>query len=100
MDDILVCASNETHLDLTLDLTIQAIEAAGFVVHPDKIQRLCPLTYLGLRIHETTIALQQLAIADEPWTLRNLQQLCGTVNWVRPLLGISTESLAPLFNLL
>lgn len=98
MDDVLVCASNETHLDL--DLTIQAIEAAGFVVHPDKIRRLCPLTYLGLRIHKMTIALQQLAIADEPWTLRNLQQLCGTVNWVRPLLGISTESLAPLFNLL
>lgn len=61
---------------------------------------MCPLTYLGLRIRETAIAPQQLAIADEPQTLRDLQQLCGTVNWVRPLLGISTESLSPLFNLL
>ncbi|NXH27523.1 POK8 protein, partial [Myiagra hebetior] len=56
--------------------------------------------YLGLRIQETTIAPQKLFIADEPQTLRDLQQLCGMVSWVGPLLGISPESLAPLFNLL
>lgn len=32
---------------------------------------MCPLTYLGLRIRETAIAPQQLAIADEPQTLRD-----------------------------
>ncbi|NXA89538.1 POK19 protein, partial [Melanocharis versteri] len=29
-----------------------------------------------------------------------LHQLCGSVNWVRPLLGITTEEMAPLFNCL
>lgn len=29
-----------------------------------------------------------------------MQQLYGSINWVRPLLGISSEDLAPLFNLL
>ncbi|NWV24583.1 PO113 protein, partial [Origma solitaria] len=29
-----------------------------------------------------------------------VHQLCGQINWIRPYLGISTEILAPLFNLL
>lgn len=100
MDDVLVCAQDESYLDQILEMTIRAIEAAGFEVHPDKIQRLCPLTYLGLCIQESTVAPQQLTIADEPRTLWDLQQLCGTVNWVRLLLRISAESLALRFNLL
>ncbi|RMC22072.1 hypothetical protein DUI87_02944 [Hirundo rustica rustica] len=44
--------------------------------------------------------LQQIAIKDDPKTLFDLQQLCGSINWVRPLLGIMTEDLSPLFNLL
>ncbi|XP_014118271.1 PREDICTED: uncharacterized protein LOC106628956 [Pseudopodoces humilis] len=42
----------------------------------------------------------QLTIRDDPKTLWDLHQLCGSINWVRPLLGITTEVLAPLFNLL
>ena len=61
---------------------------------------MCPLPYLGLQIHEMTVTPQHLAITDETQTLCNFKELCGTVNWVQPLLGISTESLAPLFNLL
>ncbi|RMB92639.1 hypothetical protein DUI87_30948 [Hirundo rustica rustica] len=41
----------------------------------------------------------QIAI-DNPRTLRDLQQLCGNINWVRNLIGITTEDLVPLFNLL
>ncbi|NXC11696.1 POK18 protein, partial [Orthonyx spaldingii] len=47
-----------------------------------------------------TIVPQQLTIEDNPKTLRDLHQLCGSINWVRPLLGITTEDLSPLFNLL
>ncbi|NWY96093.1 POK18 protein, partial [Loxia curvirostra] len=43
---------------------------------------------------------QQLSIRDNPKTLRALHSLCGSINWVRPLLGLTTEDLAPLFNLL
>ncbi|NXB87454.1 POK6 protein, partial [Vidua chalybeata] len=32
--------------------------------------------------------------------LRDLQQLCGTITWIRPLLGLTTEELLPLFHLL
>ncbi|KAF4795796.1 hypothetical protein TURU_090073 [Turdus rufiventris] len=51
-------------------------------------------------IHERTIVPQQLAIRNDPKTLRDLHSVCGSINWIRPLLGIATEDLAPLFNLL
>lgn len=33
-------------------------------------------------------------------TLAYVHQLCGSLNWVRPWLDLTTEDLAPLFNLL
>ncbi|NXH51293.1 POK11 protein, partial [Rhabdornis inornatus] len=72
----------------------------GFEISKDKIQFSSPWTYLGLRIQDQTVVPQQLVIRDDPKTLRDLHQLWGSINWVRPLLGITTEDLAPLFNLL
>ncbi|NXI06316.1 POK11 protein, partial [Pachycephala philippinensis] len=100
MDDVLICAPDDTYLNLTLEKTIQAIEKAGFEIQQEKILRTCPWTYLGLHIGERTVVPQQLTIRDDPRTLRDLHQLCGSINWVCPLLGVKTEDLAPLFNLL
>ncbi|NWI37754.1 POK18 protein, partial [Picathartes gymnocephalus] len=33
-------------------------------------------------------------------TLQDLQQLLGEINWVRPVLGITNDELAPFFDLL
>ncbi|NXU43761.1 POK11 protein, partial [Drymodes brunneopygia] len=100
MDDVLICAPEKTYLDLTLTEVINAIERAGMEVHPEKIQRTAPWRYLGTRIAETTISPQLLGIQDHPSTLWELHQLCGSINWVRPLLGLTTTELAPLFQLL
>ncbi|KFO57792.1 hypothetical protein N302_06413, partial [Corvus brachyrhynchos] len=100
MDDILICASEKTYLDVTVKRTIEAIEEAGLEICEDKVQYTSPWTYLGFQIHERTIVPQQLAIQDDPKTLRYLHKLCGSINWIRPLLGITTEDLAPLFSLL
>lgn len=80
--------------------TIQAIETTGFEISQDKIPFSSPWTYLGLWIQECTIIPQQLTIRDDPKTLRDLHQLCASTNWVHSVLGITTEDLAPLFNLL
>ncbi|NWR26046.1 POK11 protein, partial [Emberiza fucata] len=72
----------------------------GLGIREDKIQYTNPWTYLGVQIRERTIIPQQLTINDISKTLRDLHSLCGSINWVRPLLGITTEDLAPLFNLL
>ncbi|NWH42364.1 POK18 protein, partial [Chloropsis hardwickii] len=100
MDDILVCASEKTYLDKAVKKTIETIEKAGFEIHEDKMQYTNPWTYLRFQIHERTIVPQQLAIRDDPKTLTDLHSLCGSINWIRPLLGVTTEDLAPLFNLL
>ncbi|XP_017599758.1 PREDICTED: endogenous retrovirus group K member 18 Pol protein-like [Corvus brachyrhynchos] len=87
-------------LATVLDLTINALVAAGFELRDKKIQRMPPWKYLGLEITKRTVVLQKLAIQMNIKTLADVHQLCGSLNWVRPWLGLSNEDLAPLFDLL
>ncbi|XP_066194281.1 uncharacterized protein [Sylvia atricapilla] len=100
MDYVLLCAKDQTDLEDVLKATMNAIEEAGFEIQPEKIQLTSPWNYLGLRVCERTVTPQQVVINTNPRTLNKVQQLCASINWVRPLLGISSEDLAPLFNLL
>ncbi|RMC14893.1 hypothetical protein DUI87_07070 [Hirundo rustica rustica] len=100
MDDVLVCAPNDDVLSHALDLTINALIAAGFELQEEKVQRMPPWRYLGLEISKRTIVLQKLEIKTKVSTLTDVHQLCGALNWVRPWLGLTTEDLAPLFDLL
>ncbi|NWR25763.1 PO113 protein, partial [Emberiza fucata] len=100
MDDILVCAPTDEMLAHALDLTINALVVAGFELQAEKIQRMPPWRYLGLEITKRTIVPQKLAINTNVQTLVDAHQLCGSLNWVRPWLGILTKDRAPLFNLL
>ncbi|NWS55194.1 POK7 protein, partial [Chunga burmeisteri] len=43
---------------------------------------------------------QRITLQMKIKTLNDSQKLLGTINWVCPLLGISTEELHPLFKLL
>ncbi|TRZ06853.1 hypothetical protein HGM15179_020254 [Zosterops borbonicus] len=100
MDDVLVCAPNEDLLTHPLDLKVNALVAAGFELQELKIQRMPPWKYLGQEISKWTIVPQKLAIKTKIRTLADAHQLCGALNWARPWLGLTTEDLAPLFNLL
>ncbi|NXE01743.1 POK11 protein, partial [Chaetorhynchus papuensis] len=72
----------------------------GFELQAEKVQRTSPWKHLGLKITETSIVPQAIKINDNPRTLQELHQLCGSLNWVRPWLGLTSKDLAPLFNLL
>uniref|UniRef100_A0A674GUK2 Uncharacterized protein n=1 Tax=Taeniopygia guttata TaxID=59729 RepID=A0A674GUK2_TAEGU len=100
MDDILICAPNDDLLTHALNLTTDALVAAGFELREDKIQKMPPWKYLGLEITKRSITPQKLAIKNKIRTLADVQQLCGSLNWVRPWLGITNRDLAPLFDLL
>ncbi|RMC21258.1 hypothetical protein DUI87_02119 [Hirundo rustica rustica] len=100
MDDVLVCAPNYDLLTHVLDLTIDSFVAAGFKLQEGKIQRMLPWKYLGLEIDKRTIVPQKLAVKNNIRPLAGVQQLCGSLNWVRPWLGPTAEDLDPLFNLL
>ncbi|NXN76938.1 POK18 protein, partial [Himantopus himantopus] len=56
-----------------------------------------PWKYLGWRIRAQTIVPQPLQIQADIKNLHDVQKLLGTINWVRPLLGISNTDLSPLF---
>ncbi|RMB97362.1 hypothetical protein DUI87_26177 [Hirundo rustica rustica] len=100
MDDVLVCAPNDDMLSHVLGLTVDALVAAGFELQEEKVQRMPPWNHLGLEIGRRTIVPQKLAIRTKVSSLADVHQLCGSLNWVRPWLGLTTNDLAPLFNLL
>ncbi|NWX38471.1 POK18 protein, partial [Notiomystis cincta] len=47
-----------------------------------------------------TVTPQPVTLKTNISTLNDLQKLLGTINWICPLLGITTEELSPLFQLL
>ncbi|RMC21556.1 hypothetical protein DUI87_02422 [Hirundo rustica rustica] len=65
MDDVLVCAPTDDVLTHALDLTIDALIAAGFELQEEKVQRMPPWKYLGLEIGKRTIVPQKLAIKQK-----------------------------------
>ncbi|NXA56665.1 POK18 protein, partial [Nothocercus julius] len=46
------------------------------------------------------IVLQKVKILAKVETLNDLQKVLGALNWVRPVLDLTTEELHPLFQLL
>ncbi|NWH41444.1 POK18 protein, partial [Chloropsis hardwickii] len=100
MDNILVCAPTHKLLQHALHDTTEALKTAGFELQESKVQRTPPWKYLSLQIDQQTIRPQKVTIDAKIQTLNDVQHLCGAINWVRPLLGLTNEDLDPLFDLL
>ncbi|NXG70687.1 POK25 protein, partial [Baryphthengus martii] len=49
-----------------------------------------PWKYLGWTLLQRSIRPQKLRLANDISALNDLQKLLGTINWIRPMLGIST----------
>ncbi|KFP00694.1 hypothetical protein N300_04637, partial [Calypte anna] len=98
--DILLCASDESQSKKCLPLFTKCLEIYGLKIAPEKIQSALPWKYLGWKLTENWISPQKLTTENSIQTLNDLQKLLGTINWIRPLLGISTETLSPVFDLL
>ncbi|RMB89389.1 hypothetical protein DUI87_34216 [Hirundo rustica rustica] len=84
-DDVLMCAPNDALLSHALDLTIDSLVAAGFELQEEKIQRMPPWKYLGLKTGKRTIVQQKLVVKNNIKTLADVQQLCGSLNWSPPV---------------
>ncbi|RMB95374.1 hypothetical protein DUI87_28362 [Hirundo rustica rustica] len=86
MDDVLVCAPTDDVLTHALDLTINALIAAGFELQEEKVQRMPPWKYLGLEIGKQTIVPQKLAIKtkwkDIPKKDRDGKDPLSIIEWV------------------
>ncbi|NXK01311.1 POK18 protein, partial [Corythaixoides concolor] len=55
---------------------------------------------LGWKISMSTVRPQRITLHTKIHTLNDLQRLLGTINWVRPMLGIDNTQLSPLLDML
>ncbi|KFP59938.1 hypothetical protein N322_09690, partial [Cariama cristata] len=100
MDDILIAAERQETLLTAFDTLKNSLKTFGLQIAPEKVQMEQPWKYLGWKLFNSQVFPQSLRIVDQITTLHDLQKLLGTINWVRPLLGITTEELSPLLNVL
>ncbi|NXK43690.1 POK11 protein, partial [Piprites chloris] len=100
MDDILLAAADKEQLnELEMEAKKQ-LQTFGLIIAPEKVQRQHPWKYLGLQITQHTVAPQPIQLAVDVKTLTDVQKLVGSINWIRPYLGLTNTQLAPLFELL
>ncbi|NWT12601.1 POK11 protein, partial [Vireo altiloquus] len=100
MDDLFIAASTQREVEEACDSVITAIQDAGLEVSTSKIQETLPWKYLGWRMTEKSIRPQKIQLRTKVNTLQDLQQLLGEINWIRSVLGITNDELAPVFDLL
>ncbi|NWI38854.1 POK18 protein, partial [Picathartes gymnocephalus] len=101
MDNILVATQTKKELSDIRPSLLQALTTFGLQVTPEKVQHQAPWKYLGLKImDQTTVQPQAIQISAKIQTLNDAQKLLGSINWVRPYLGLTNSQLAPLFDLL
>ena len=78
----------------------QALNFWGVVVAPEKIQKISPYAFLGFSISDKIKPLAFSIVAKAFCSLVELQQLCGTVNWLKPFLPIPDRVMQHCFSLL
>lgn len=100
MEDVLVVVEKQEGMEKALTFVITSVTLVGLCVAPEKIQRQPPWKYLARCIKIQTIIPQPLQIKTNICTLQHVKNFRGTINWVRPLLGIPNTDLSPLFALL
>ncbi|KAK4811180.1 hypothetical protein QYF61_019811 [Mycteria americana] len=100
MDDILIAGASVDNIQLVVKDTVRALQKFGLQVAPEKVQKELPWRYLGWKIMEHAVEPQRVALKWEVSTLNDVQRILGAINWVRPLLGITNDTLQPLFDLL
>lgn len=101
MDEILLAAHNQSILCSIQVAVMQVIQNAGLLVTLEKLQCESPWYYLEWKITQQTIIPKPLRLwVKDTRTSNELQKLLGSLNWLHPVLGLSTQLLHPLFELL
>ncbi|KFO71719.1 hypothetical protein N303_14128, partial [Cuculus canorus] len=99
MDDILLC-QKEPITDMLIKQLESELNSKGLIIAPKKVQRRASWKYLGWTIASVTVRLQQLILTPSVKTLNDAQKLVGDLQWIRNILGITNEQLAPFMPLL
>ena len=101
MDDLILGHRALPKLHQLMDKISDRLGEAGFAIAPEKVQWVPPLKVLGAELHLTAVRplLPSISIPKN-LEITQLQKVLGEINWLRPWVGVSTETLLPLFSLL
>lgn len=100
MGDILLAAENTLILHEALQHLLLHLKTFGLQIAPKKVQRQEPWKYLDWNLFNQIVHPQKLTLATQIKTLHDAQKLLGSINWLRPRLGIATHELNNLFDIL
>nr|XP_013804472.1 PREDICTED: endogenous retrovirus group K member 113 Pol protein-like [Apteryx mantelli mantelli] len=100
MDDILLAAEEDKHLEQALQEVKQNLEEAGLQLSEAKLQRGSDIKYLGCCISPTEVRPLRIELNPKVTTLHDVQKLVGALQWLRPIIGIMPQEMSPLHDLL
>lgn len=100
MDDILLASDNKEQLNGMNNLATNLLQQYELVIAPEKEQKIAPWKYLGMTITNKQVVPQPVKLNPAVKTLSDVQKLMGSLNWIRPYLGLTNSQLQPLLDLL
>ena len=100
MDDILIAAPSGSQVDQLVSMVSEILKTNGFEIASAKIKRGPRVSFLGVGITSSYVTPPQIKIRRHIKTLHDMQQLVGSLQWLRNIVLIPPETMAPLYDLL
>lgn len=100
MDDILLAHKNAAILNACLSETVRNLQFLGFSIATEKVQHFPPFQFLGYQISSHISPMGPNLKVKHKYSLNELQQLCGQINWLKPFLPLTPAELRPLYDLM
>ncbi|RMC01639.1 hypothetical protein DUI87_21652 [Hirundo rustica rustica] len=100
IDDILIAAPSVSQVDRTVLTVSETLKTNGFEIASAKIKRGPCVTFLGVGISSSYITPPQIKIHRDIKMLHDMQQLVGSLQWLRNIVLIPPEVMNPLNDLL
>ncbi|RMB89408.1 hypothetical protein DUI87_34199 [Hirundo rustica rustica] len=100
MDDILIAAPSASQVDRAVSTVSETLKTNGFEIASAKIKKGPCVTFLGVGISSSYITPPQIKIHQDIKTLHDMQQLVGSLQWLRNIVLIPPEVMDPLNDLL
>ncbi|RMC09575.1 hypothetical protein DUI87_13729 [Hirundo rustica rustica] len=100
MDDILIAAPSASQVDRAVSTVSETLKTNGFEIASAKIKKGPCVIFLGVEISSSYITPPQIKIRRDIETLHDMQQLVGSLQWLRNIILIPPEVMDPLNDLL
>ncbi|KFO97706.1 hypothetical protein N300_14668, partial [Calypte anna] len=100
MDDILIAALSGSQVDQLVSSVSETLKTNRFEIVSTKIKRDPCVSFLGVEITSSYVTPPQMKIRWDIKTLHDMQQLVGSLQWLRNIILIPPETMTPLHDLL